>query len=100
MSSRDEVEFGWFIPSAGDSRYVGIASERQPTAEYIASIAQEAEKAGYEFVLIPTGGNCLDAWGVGSFIFSGYPHLEEASIAGRAVLPLVKKQLELRKERV
>lgn len=65
-----EIKFGWFLPTAGDGRYVGVAPERPATLEYLTEVAQTAEQAGFEFVLIPTGGPCLDAWVVGSAIMS------------------------------
>lgn len=63
-----EIEFGWFLPTAGDGKYVGVESERPATLDYLTEVAQAAEKSGFEFVLIPTGGPCLDAWVVGSAI--------------------------------
>lgn len=65
---RDEVEFGWFLPTMGDGTRFGQESERPPTLEYLTNVAQTAEKAGFEFALIPTGGACLDSWVVGSAI--------------------------------
>lgn len=66
----NEVEFGWFLPTSGDGKYVGVAPEREATLDYLIQVAQSAEKSGFEFVLIPTGGACLDAWVVGSAIMS------------------------------
>lgn len=70
QSGKREIEFGWFLPTAGDGRYVGVAPERPATLEYLTEVAQTAEQAGFEFVLIPTGGPCLDAWVVGSAVMS------------------------------
>lgn len=70
VSEQEEIRFGWFLPTAGDGRYVGIEPERQPTLEYLIKVAQAAEQGGCDFVLIPTGGACLDAWVVGSAIAS------------------------------
>nr|WP_318153036.1 LLM class flavin-dependent oxidoreductase [Metabacillus arenae] len=66
--SIDNVEFGWFIPTTGDGKYIGIKPERESTSEYMVEVAKTAEEAGFTFALIPTGGNCLDAWVVGSAI--------------------------------
>jgi len=63
-----DVEFGWFIPTTGDGKYIGTELERESTAGYMIQVAQAAEEAGYTFALIPTGGGCLDAWIVGSAI--------------------------------
>lgn len=68
--SNHDISFGWFLPTAGDGRYVGVAPDREPTMDYLIQVAQTAEKAGFEFVLIPTGGACLDAWVVGSAVMS------------------------------
>ncbi|ANE47712.1 F420-dependent oxidoreductase [Paenibacillus swuensis] len=68
MSETTKVEFGWFIPTTGDGEHIGIPPERESTVEYMVQVAQAAEQAGYEFALIPTGGACLDAWVVGSWI--------------------------------
>jgi alkanesulfonate monooxygenase len=71
MSKRDDqVEFGWFIPTTGDGKYIGVEPERESTSEYMIQVAQTAEKAGFTFALIPTGGSCIDAWIVGSTIAS------------------------------
>jgi len=65
---RDEVEFGWFMPTMGDGTSLGRESERKPTLDYLTKVAQTAEQSGFEFVLIPTGGACIDSWVVGSAI--------------------------------
>jgi alkanesulfonate monooxygenase len=70
MNIHDEIRFGWFLPTAGDGKYVGVAPEREPTLDYLIKVAQTVEQAGFEFVLIPTGGACLDAWVVGSAVMS------------------------------
>ncbi|SFK95247.1 alkanesulfonate monooxygenase [Paenibacillus sp. 1_12] len=70
MNLQNEIRFGWFLPTAGDGTYVGVAPEREPTLEYLIKVAQTVEQAGFEFVLIPTGGACLDAWVVGSAVMS------------------------------
>lgn len=70
MNYVDDIRFGWFLPTAGDGHYVGVAPERKPTLDYLIQVSQAAEQAGFEFVLIPTGGACLDAWVVGSAIMS------------------------------
>ncbi|WP_017812141.1 MULTISPECIES: LLM class flavin-dependent oxidoreductase [Paenibacillus] len=65
---RDDVEFGWFMPTMGDGTSLGRESERKPTLNYLTQVAQTAERSGFEFVLIPTGGACVDSWVVGSAI--------------------------------
>jgi alkanesulfonate monooxygenase len=63
-----QVEFGWFIPTTGDGKYIGVKPERESTAEYMIQVAKTAEEAGFTFALIPTGGSCIDSWVVGSAI--------------------------------
>ncbi|WP_338044699.1 hypothetical protein [Paenibacillus periandrae] len=60
--SSDDIEFGWYIPSTGDGSYLGVKPEREPTIDYLIKVAQTAEQAGFTFALVPTGGNCIDAW--------------------------------------
>lgn len=67
---RHDISFGWFLPTAGDGKYVGVAPEREATLPYLIDVAQTAERSGFEYVLIPTGGACLDAWVVGSAVMS------------------------------
>ncbi|QAY68292.1 LLM class flavin-dependent oxidoreductase [Paenibacillus protaetiae] len=64
------VQIGWFIPTTGDGEFIGIPPQRKPTQEYVTQVAVAAEEAGYELVLIPTGGDCLDSWVVGSWVAS------------------------------
>ncbi|HWL42247.1 MAG TPA: LLM class flavin-dependent oxidoreductase [Ilumatobacter sp.] len=60
------VKLHWFLPTAGDSRTVVPFGEgghsRPPTIDYLAQIAQAADRLGYEGVLTPTGTWCEDAW--------------------------------------
>lgn len=61
-----EPEFGWYMPTRGDGPYIGVKSERVVDTAYNIKVAQAVEQAGYTFALIPTGGNCSDAWIVGA----------------------------------
>jgi alkanesulfonate monooxygenase len=57
----------WFIPTHGDSRYLGTAEgARAATHDYFRQIAVAADTLGYEGVLLPTGRSCEDAWVVAS----------------------------------
>jgi len=57
------LSFFWFLPSAGDGRYL-VAEEgrRRLTRQYAQQIAQAAEHLGFDGMLLPTGGGCEDAW--------------------------------------
>lgn len=53
----------WFLPTHGDSRYLGTTlGARTVDHSYLTQVAQAADRLGYEGVLIPTGRSCEDAW--------------------------------------
>lgn len=53
----------WFIPTHGDSRYLGTSEGARPvTHDYMKQIAVAADTLGYDGVLLPTGRSCEDAW--------------------------------------
>jgi alkanesulfonate monooxygenase len=53
----------WFIPTHGDSRYLGSSKgARQADLAYFKQIAIAADSLGYEGVLLPTGRSCEDSW--------------------------------------
>ena len=53
----------WFIPTHGDSRYLGTTKgARVADHAYFKQIAIAADSLGYEGVLIPTGRSCEDSW--------------------------------------
>jgi len=53
----------WFIPTHGDSRYLGTSDgAREVNFDYLKQIAVAADTLGYEGVLIPTGRSCEDPW--------------------------------------
>lgn len=60
------LKLHWFLPTSGDSRTVTpFGSDghfRPPTLEYIAQVAQAADRLGFDGVLTPTGTPCEDAW--------------------------------------
>ena len=61
----------WFIPTHGDSRYLGTSNgARQVDLNYLKQVAQAADNLGYEGVLIPTGRSCEDPWVVASSLLS------------------------------
>jgi len=84
----------WFIPTHGDSRYLGTAEgARQLSHEYLQQVAIAADSLGYEGVLIPTGRSCEDPWVVASsliavtrrlkFLVAVRPGLHQPSLAAR-----------------
>lgn len=53
----------WFIPSHGDSRYLGTSiGARAGNFDYFKQVAMAADSLGYEGVLLPTGRSCEDSW--------------------------------------
>ncbi|APR37662.1 FMNH2-dependent alkanesulfonate monooxygenase [Paraburkholderia sp. SOS3] len=57
----------WFIPTHGDTRYLGTSEgARAVDYSYFQQIASAADTLGYEGVLLPTGRSCEDAWVVAS----------------------------------
>src|SRR5690606_14933718 len=62
MSSQPLSIF-WFLPTHGDSRFLGTDKGARPVdLPYLQQIAQAADSLGYEGVLIPTGRSSEDAW--------------------------------------
>ncbi|CAN7508593.1 FMNH2-dependent alkanesulfonate monooxygenase [Trinickia sp. LjRoot230] len=67
----------WFIPTHGDSRYLGTSEgARAATFDYFRQIAVAADTLGYEGVLLPTGRSCEDAWVVASSLISATQRLK------------------------
>jgi alkanesulfonate monooxygenase len=84
----------WFIPTHGDSRYLGTGEgAREVNLDYLKQVAQAADNLGYEGVLIPTGRSCEDPWVVASalqavtnklkFLVAVRPGLHQPSLAAR-----------------
>lgn len=84
----------WFIPTHGDSRYLGTAEgARALDHGYLRQVAQAADNLGYEGVLIPTGRSCEDPWVVAAsllpvtqrlkFLVAVRPGLHQPALAAR-----------------
>jgi alkanesulfonate monooxygenase len=57
----------WFIPSHGDTRYLGTQiSRRNTSANYLETIARAIDSLGFTGALLPTGAGCEDSWIVAS----------------------------------
>lgn len=57
------LDIFWFLPTAGDTRYLGKSNSGRPvTIDYMQQIAVTADNLGYDGILIPTGSGCLDPW--------------------------------------
>ncbi|MBV7486104.1 FMNH2-dependent alkanesulfonate monooxygenase [Bordetella sp. BOR01] len=67
----------WFIPTHGDSRYLGTSQgARAATYDYFRQIAVAADTLGYDGVLLPTGRSCEDAWVVASSLIGATRRLK------------------------
>ena len=88
------MQIFWFIPTHGDSRYLGTSEgARGLDHDYLRQIAQAADSLGYEGVLLPTGRSCEDPWVVASsliavtrnlkFLVAVRPGLHQPSLAAR-----------------
>ncbi|SDM49790.1 FMNH2-dependent alkanesulfonate monooxygenase [Polaromonas sp. JS666] len=84
----------WFIPTHGDSRYLGTGEgAREVNHDYLKQVATAADTLGYEGVLIPTGRSCEDPWVVAAsllpvtknlkFLVAVRPGLHQPSLAAR-----------------
>jgi len=66
-SAPDKINVLWFLPTHGDSRYLGTSlGGRHVDLGYLKQVAQAADTLGYYGVLIPTGRSCEDSWVVAS----------------------------------
>ena len=57
------LDIYWFLPTSGDSRYLGKSRYGRLTdADYLNQVAVAADTLGYDGILIPTGVGCEDPW--------------------------------------
>ncbi|HEX3140113.1 MAG TPA: FMNH2-dependent alkanesulfonate monooxygenase [Rhizobacter sp.] len=67
----------WFIPTHGDSRYLGTSLGARTTShDYFKQIAIAADSLGYEGVLLPTGRSCEDSWVVAASLIDATKRLK------------------------
>lgn len=67
----------WFIPTHGDSRYLGTSrGARAAGYDYFRQVAVAADTLGYDGVLLPTGRSCEDAWVVASSLIGATRRLK------------------------
>ena len=88
------MQIFWFLPTHGDSRYLGTAEgARAVDLDYLQQVAGAADSLGYEGVLIPTGRSCEDPWVIAAsligsterlkFLVAVRPGLHQPSLAAR-----------------
>jgi alkanesulfonate monooxygenase SsuD/methylene tetrahydromethanopterin reductase-like flavin-dependent oxidoreductase (luciferase family) len=67
----------WFIPTHGDSRYLGTSKgARAASFDYFKQVAIAADSLGYEGVLLPTGRSCEDSWVLGASLIDATRRLK------------------------
>lgn len=94
-----KVKVLWFLPTHGDSRYLGTSDGgRAVNLPYLRQIAQAADQLGYYGVLLPTGRSCEDSWIVAAalasqteklrFLVAVRPGLQSPTVAARMTATL------------
>ncbi|KAB0679098.1 FMNH2-dependent alkanesulfonate monooxygenase [Aureimonas leprariae] len=95
----DRINVLWFLPTHGDSRYLGTSEGgRAVDLPYLRQIAQAADGLGYYGALLPTGRSCEDSWVVASalapmterlrFLVAVRPGLQSPTLAARMTATL------------
>jgi alkanesulfonate monooxygenase len=57
------LEFGWFLPTAGDTTAYGLASAQVASSlPLFDRVVAAAETAGFEYMLVPVQTACWEAW--------------------------------------
>jgi alkanesulfonate monooxygenase len=63
------LEFGWYLPTHGDTTAYGLPEAQIPgSVELCERVVAAAEQAGFEYLLIPVGSVCWEAWISGAFM--------------------------------
>src|SRR4029434_870332 len=63
------LEFGWYLPTHGDTTAYGLMDAQIPGSPALCDrVVQAAEAAGFEYLLIPVGSVCWEAWITGAFM--------------------------------
>ncbi|MBH66926.1 MAG: alkanesulfonate monooxygenase [Rhodospirillaceae bacterium] len=57
-----ELEFGWFLPTRGDTLDYAVPQQIPPSPEMFERVVQTAEDNGFEYILLPVAAACWDAW--------------------------------------
>src|ERR1700744_1992900 len=68
-TSMRPLEFGWYLPTHGDTTAYGLMEAQIPgSPELCERVVVAAEQAGFEYLLIPVGSTCWEAWISGAFM--------------------------------
>lgn len=99
MSIPETIKVLWFLPTHGDSRYLGTSDGgRAVDLPYLRQIAQAADDLGFYGALLPTGRSCEDSWIIASalvpltqrlrFLVAVRPGLQSPTLAARMTATL------------
>jgi alkanesulfonate monooxygenase len=85
------LRFNWYAPTHGDARIIGGRdADLAWTPRYINRVARQAEKAGFDGILLPVGPTCADAFISGTHIALATQRLRViVAVRTGAVLPTV-----------
>ena len=64
------LEFGWFLPTNGDTTSFVRPAEVQPSVDMFDRVTRAAETAGFEYMLVPVQTACWEAW-IASALMAG-----------------------------
>ena len=92
----------WFIPTHGDSRYLGTSrGARVADFDYYRQVAIAADSLGYEGVLLPTGRSCEDSWIVAASLIEATRRLKFlVALRPGLVQPVQSARMEATLERL
>ena len=76
------LEFGWFLPTRGDTDDYGDPIRIAAGVEMFSRVAKAAEASSFEYMLIPVGHQCWDAWMTGALL-AGHTKTIRMLIAAR-----------------
>ena len=63
-----DLEFGWFLPTRGDTLDYAIPQQVPPSPEMFERVVKSAEDSGFEYILLPVAAACWDAWLTGALM--------------------------------
>ena len=62
------LEFGWFLPTSGDTQAYGVEEETiSTTPEHLMKVTAAVEEGGFDYMLIPVARYCWEAYVSGAF---------------------------------
>ncbi len=66
--SRDDLTFGWFLPTSGDTTCLGDPAARiAQSPEVFDEIVEAVDNGGFKYLLMPVNATCWEATVVASY---------------------------------